>query len=54
MSWAPALILLAGFFLVLCGVGAMVSEIIQRYRKEQRRNKRLYGHGNVYSMKDWK
>jgi hypothetical protein len=54
MSWAASLIATAVFFLMLCGVGVMVSELVKRYRKQQRRNKRLYGYGNVYSLRDFK
>lgn len=43
---------IVGAIFLLAGVAAVVTEWVLRYRQTQRRNKRLYGHGNIYSTRD--
>jgi uncharacterized membrane protein YcjF (UPF0283 family) len=37
---------------ILAGLAAIVTEWVMRYRQAQRRNKRLYKHGRLYSTRE--
>jgi hypothetical protein len=37
---------------ILAGLAAIVTESVLRYRQAQRRNKRLYKHGRLYSTRE--
>ncbi len=37
---------------ILAGLAAIVTESVLRYRQTQRRNKRLYKHGRLYSTRE--
>ena len=47
-------IVIIAVIFVLGGLAAIITEWVLKYRQSKRRNKRLYGHGNIYSMRDWK
>jgi hypothetical protein len=53
-GWAVVLIYSLAGFLFICGLSAIVTGVWKKHQKTQRRNKRLYGHGNIYSTRDMK
>lgn len=53
-GWAAVLSIALGGFLIICGLSAIATSVWKRHQKKQRRNRRLYGFGNVYSTKDFK
>jgi DNA-binding transcriptional regulator of glucitol operon len=54
LGWAPALVFTLLAFLLICALGAILGGMWKNWRRQQRRNKRLCGHGNAYSMRDFK
>jgi hypothetical protein len=54
LSWGQCLILASGGFVILCAAYLIANEQLQKYKRKVRRNKRLYGHGNIYSLRDFK
>ena len=47
-------IIIIAVIFVLAGIAAIITEQVLKYRQRQRRNRRLYGFGNVYSQRDFK
>lgn len=53
-SWSVALIYSLAGFLIISGISALAIAFWKNYQRTQRRNRRLYGAGNRYSLRDFK